>query len=131
MAYSRGVIFARIAGFLGFVAVGLGAFGTHALRGRLTPGDLDIWRTGTFYHLVHAVALAAVALAGARVRARTLVCGLWTAGIGIFAGSLYLLALTKLRFFGAITPVGGVALLGGWLVLGVTKVIDGAPRSIQ
>lgn len=125
------MIFARIAAVLGFLAVALGAFGAHALRARLTPGDLDIWRTAALYHLVHAVALLAVALAGARVRAGRVVCWLWTAGIVIFAGSLYLLAATGQRWLGAITPLGGAAFLGGWLVLGVTKVNDGAPRSIQ
>jgi uncharacterized membrane protein YgdD (TMEM256/DUF423 family) len=118
------VIFARIAALLGFLAVALGAFGAHALRARLTPGDLDIWRTAALYHLVHAVALLAVALAGARVRTGRLICGLWTAGIVIFGGSLYLLAATGIRWLGAITPLGGAAFLAGWLILAVTSVKD-------
>jgi uncharacterized membrane protein YgdD (TMEM256/DUF423 family) len=118
------VIFTRVAAFLGFLAVALGAFGAHALRARLTPGDLDIWRTAASYHLIHAVALLAVALAGARVRAGRLVCWCWTAGIVIFGGSLYLLAATGLRWLGAITPLGGVAFMAGWLILAVTSVKD-------
>jgi uncharacterized membrane protein YgdD (TMEM256/DUF423 family) len=65
-----------------------------------------------------------VALAGARVRAGRVVCGFWTAGIVIFAGSLYLLAATGIRWLGAVTPVGGMAFMGGWLILAVTSVKD-------
>ena len=116
------MIFPRVAAVLGFLAVALGAFGAHALRARLDPAALEVWRTAALYHLVHAVALLAVALAGARVRRGGLVCGLWTAGIVIFAGSLYLLAVTGVRWLGAVTPLGGAAFLAGWLVLAVTSV---------
>jgi uncharacterized membrane protein YgdD (TMEM256/DUF423 family) len=116
------VIFQRLAAVLGFLAVALGAFGAHWLRRKLGPAELEIWRTAAFYHLIHAVALLAVALAGARVRAARVVCWLWTAGIVIFAGSLYLLALTGERWLGAITPFGGAAFLTGWLILAVTSV---------
>jgi uncharacterized membrane protein YgdD (TMEM256/DUF423 family) len=116
------VIFTRVAAVLGFLAVALGAFGAHGLRARLGPQQLDVWRTAALYHLVHAVALLAVALAGGRVRHGRLVCGLWTAGIVVFAGSLYLLAVTGVRWLGAITPLGGAAFLGGWLVLAVSAV---------
>ena len=116
------MIFTRLAAFLGFLAVALGAFGAHWLRARLGSSDLEIWRTGAIYHLVHAAAMLAVALAGERVRRGVLVCWLWTAGIVIFAGSLYLLAATGVRGLGAVTPFGGMALLTGWLVLAVTGV---------
>ena len=116
------MIFPRLAAILGFAAVALGAFGAHGLRARLGPGDLEIWRTAALYHLVHAVAMLAVALAGARVSAGRVVCWLWTAGIVIFAGSLYGLAVTGVRWLGAITPLGGAAFLAGWLVLAVTAV---------
>lgn len=119
------MIFVRVAAVLGFLAVALGAFGAHGLRGRLGPAELDIWRTAALYHLVHAVALLAVALAGARVRRGRLVCGLWTAGVVVFGGSLYLLAVTGVRWLGAITPLGGAAFLAGWLVLAVTSVKEG------
>jgi uncharacterized membrane protein YgdD (TMEM256/DUF423 family) len=116
------VTFTRVAAVLGFLAVVLGAFGAHGLRARLGPQELDVWRTAALYHLVHAVALLAVALAGGRVRRGRLVCGLWTAGIVVFAGTLYLLAVTGVRWLGAITPLGGAAFLGGWLVLAVSAV---------
>ena len=116
------MIFPRVAAVLGFLAVALGAFGAHALRARLDPAALEVWRTAALYHLVHAVALLAVALAGARVRRGSLICGLWTAGVVIFAGSLYLLAVTGVRWLGAVTPLGGAAFLAGWLVLAVTGV---------
>jgi uncharacterized membrane protein YgdD (TMEM256/DUF423 family) len=118
------VIFTRVAGFLGFLAVALGAFGAHALRTRLGPADLEIWRTAAFYHLVHAVALLAVSLAGGRGRAARVVCWLWIIGIVIFAGSLYLLAATGLGWLGAVTPFGGMAFLTGWLILAVTALKD-------
>jgi uncharacterized membrane protein YgdD (TMEM256/DUF423 family) len=119
------VIFTRVAAVLGFFAVALGAFGAHGLRSRLGAAELEIWRTAALYHLVHAVALLAVALAGARVRRGRLICGLWTAGVVIFAGSLYLLAVTGVRWLGAVTPVGGAAFLAGWLVLAVSAVKEG------
>jgi uncharacterized membrane protein YgdD (TMEM256/DUF423 family) len=117
------VIFTRVAALLGFAAVALGAFGAHGLRARLGPG-IEIWKTAALYHLVHAVALLALSLAAARVRAFRAVYWLWTAGIVIFAGSLYLLAVTGISVLGAITPLGGAAFLSGWLVLAVTGVKD-------
>ena len=119
------MIFTRVAAVLGFFAVALGAFGAHGLRSRLGAAELDVWRTAALYHLVHAVALLAVALAGARVRRGRLICGLWTAGVVIFAGSLYLLAVTGVRWLGAVTPLGGAAFLAGWLVLAVSAVKQG------
>jgi len=116
------VIFPRVAAVLGFLAVALGAFGAHGLRARLGAAELEVWRTAALYHLVHAVAMLAVALAGARVRRGRLICGLWTAGVVIFGGSLYLLAATGLRWLGAVTPLGGAAFLAGWLVLAVSAV---------
>jgi uncharacterized membrane protein YgdD (TMEM256/DUF423 family) len=116
------VIFARVAAGFGFLAVALGAFGAHFLRARLGPGSLEIWKTAALYHLIHAVALLAVALAGTRLPAGRVVCWLWTIGIVIFAGSLYLLAVTGTGWLGAITPFGGAAFLTGWLILVVTGV---------
>ncbi|HXU83583.1 MAG TPA: DUF423 domain-containing protein [Polyangia bacterium] len=116
------MIFPRLAALLGFAAVALGAFGAHGLRARFGPGDLEIWRTAALYHLVHAVAMLAVALAASRFRGGRVVCVLWTVGILLFSGSLYLLAATGLRWLGAITPFGGAAFLTGWLILAVTAV---------
>jgi uncharacterized membrane protein YgdD (TMEM256/DUF423 family) len=116
------VIFARVAAVLGFLAVALGAFGAHGLKARLGPAGIDVWRTAALYHLVHAVALLAVALAGERLRAPRAVCWLFTIGIIVFGGTLYLLALTGVGWLGAITPLGGASFLAGWLVLAVTGV---------
>jgi uncharacterized membrane protein YgdD (TMEM256/DUF423 family) len=107
------------AGF-GFVAVALGAFGAHGLRARLGPAGIELWKTAALYHLVHAVALLAVALAADRLRAARAVCWMFAIGMVIFSGSLYLLALTGRAWLGAVTPLGGAALLAGWLTLALT-----------
>jgi len=102
------------AGTLGFSAVALGAFGAHGLRDRLAPPLLEVYRTGVLYHLIHALAVLAVALAADRLRRPRLVAGLFTAGIAIFSGTLYLLAITGRTWLGAVTPIGGLLLLAGW-----------------
>jgi uncharacterized membrane protein YgdD (TMEM256/DUF423 family) len=109
--------FAAIAAFLGALAVMLGAFGAHAIKDRVTPADLEIWKTGAHYHLIHAVALLALALYDKQGSYRA-ICWLWIAGIAIFGGSLYALVLSQVRVFGAITPIGGLCLIIGWLMLG-------------
>ena len=110
----------RAGALFGASAVILGAFGAHALKDRLTPGDLEIFETGVRYQFYHALALLALA-AGAPVlwtsRWSGHACTAWTVGILIFSGSLYLLVLTNTRWLGAITPIGGVALILGWLLL--------------
>jgi uncharacterized membrane protein YgdD (TMEM256/DUF423 family) len=114
----------RVAAALGFLAVALGAFGAHALKGSWEAGltaaeaayRVGVWRTAELYHLVHAVALLALGLAGmGAVRIWTWRC--WLAGVSIFSGSLYLLCLTGMKWWGAVTPLGGVLLLAGWLLL--------------
>jgi len=111
-----------VAGVAGMTGVALGAFGAHALKDRLAgAGMVDVWETAVLYQLVHAVALlAVVAAAAAGVvapgRARATV-QLWLAGMVLFSGSLYLLALGAGKLWGPITPIGGVALLVGWLLL--------------
>src|SRR6266853_1484611 len=105
----------RIAAFLGVLAVGLGAFGAHGLKDLLARnGTSAIWEKAVFYHFIHAIML--FILAG-----RTpLHCGAWfsfLAGILIFSGSMYLLALTNARWLGAINPFGGVSFIVGWLWL--------------
>jgi len=111
----------RAAGVLGLVGVALGAFGAHGLRNRVGAAELEVWRTGVMYHLVHALALLVVGLAGDRVRRHRLVGALFVTGIVIFSGTLYLLALVGpgWRWLGAVTPVGGAAFLAGWLVLAI------------
>ncbi len=102
----------RIAAALCFLAVALGAFGAHALKSSLhAKGTLEVWQTAVLYHLIHAVALVALALNSAGNRGA---CYLLIAGIAIFSGSLYLLAITNIRWLGAITPIGGLCFLAGW-----------------
>ena len=112
---NRGLL--AMAGTLGLTAVMLGAFGAHGLRDRLAPSLLEIYRTGVLYHLVHALVVLAVAFGADRLRRPRLVAGLFTAGIAIFSGTLYLLAITATMWLGAITPVGGLLLLAGWASL--------------
>lgn len=103
-----------IAALLAALAVALGAFGAHALKARLPPDLLAVWTTASHYHLVHAVALLALA-SGTKDPGRS-----WSvllAGIVLFAGSLYALALSGIRGLGAITPIGGVLLVAGWIML--------------
>lgn len=107
------------------VAVAAGAFGAHALRARLAPDLLAVFETGARYHMYHALALLATAWALARwpgpwpVRAGWL----FLAGTLLFSGSLYALALSGVRWLGAITPLGGAAVLAGWacLLLGALR----------
>jgi uncharacterized membrane protein YgdD (TMEM256/DUF423 family) len=106
-----------LAGLLGFTAVAAGAFGAHAVRSRLTPAMMEIYRTGALYHLVHAVAALAVAAAGERLRRGRLILALFAAGIVVFAGSLYALALTGIGVLGAVTPLGGLLLLAAWALV--------------
>jgi len=113
--------FMFVGALMGFVGVGLGAFGAHALRGRLSPEMLAIFETAVRYQMYHAIALLAVAAMMSRVDGRSVVIAGWSfiVGILIFSGSLYALALTGVTMLGAITPVGGLALLAGWVALAI------------
>jgi uncharacterized membrane protein YgdD (TMEM256/DUF423 family) len=109
----RFVIWGAVAGFLGVAA---GAFGAHVLRGWLAPDLFEVFQTGAHYQMLHALALLACGWAverfpGRAVRFAGVAFGL---GIVLFSGSLYLLALTGIRGFGAITPFGGLGFLAGW-----------------
>ena len=107
------------AALLGLSGVALGAFGAHALKPTLEAhGSVETWKTAVLYHLVHAVAL--LALAGWRdshAGPNGRVAALWTAGVVLFSGSLYWLALGGPRFLGPVTPLGGLAFLAGWFLL--------------
>jgi uncharacterized membrane protein YgdD (TMEM256/DUF423 family) len=104
-----------IAGTVGLAGVLFGAFGAHILRDLLAKlGTAQFWQTAVFYHLIHAVVL--LVLSGWRPIPRVAFL-LVFAGIIVFSGSLYLLALTYVKWIGAITPLGGFFLLFGWLVL--------------
>lgn len=109
-----------VAAIAGFSAVFLGAFGAHALSDSLDASMLPVYRTASLYHLVHAPVLLAVALwmqqAGPSVWLRFSAWS-FTAGIVLFSGSLYLLAITGISGLGAVTPLGGLAFLSAWFAL--------------
>jgi uncharacterized membrane protein YgdD (TMEM256/DUF423 family) len=102
----------RVAALAGLLAVALGAFGAHGLKDLLTRHNtMAIWEKAVFYHFIHAVMLFVLA------QRRPVATGPWLcflAGILFFSGSLYLLAVSNLKWLGAITPVGGVGFLAGW-----------------
>ena len=100
-------------------AVGAGAFGAHGLKRMLAPDLLAVWQTGVLYHLVHALGLFVVALLGARYGSTLLSTAgtVMFAGIVLFSGSLYVLAITGTRWLGAVTPLGGVAFLVAWALV--------------
>lgn len=110
--------------FLGALAVAAGAFGAHGLEGRLTPRLLEVYHTAARYHMTHSLALLGVAFAHVHFpgpwagRAG----GLLLAGTVVFCGSLYALSLTDLRILGAVAPIGGTALIAGWVCLGVAAL---------
>lgn len=112
-------VFFSIAGALGFTGVALGAFGAHALKARLSPEQLATFETAARYQLIHALALLAVAWAVTRWPGRPAQASGWlfVAGTLLFSGSLYAITLGGVRGLGLVTPIGGVALLAGWLCL--------------
>ncbi len=114
-------LFGTLGAIFGAIGVGAGAFGAHALRGRLAPDMLAVFETGARYEMYHALALVAVALFLGRQPQSAGLAGaagwLFAAGIVLFSGSLYALALTGVRAFGAVTPIGGLAFLAGWICL--------------
>jgi uncharacterized membrane protein YgdD (TMEM256/DUF423 family) len=118
----------RIAAILGALAVALGAFGAHGLKDVLVRNNtVFIWEKAVFYHFIHGVML--YVLAG-RTPLRT---GPWFSfliGIVIFSGSLYALALTNLKWLGAITPVGGISFIAGWLCLAMTARKEGTGERV-
>ncbi len=128
-----------VTAFLGITAVGLGAFGAHALKARLAASGMTaVWETAVLYHLVHTVAVLAVSQAtsaagpGLPVNPwRDRAAGCWTAGVLLFSGSLYALALGGPRWLGPVTPLGGVLLILGWGCVALAARRGGAslPRS--
>lgn len=110
-------LFAIWGSILAFLAVGLGAFGAHGLRERLTEESMAIYQTGVQYHMIHALALLLIASLAERLNLKAAIGWLFIFGVLIFSGSLYLLAITQQRWLGAITPLGGVCFLLGWLTL--------------
>jgi uncharacterized membrane protein YgdD (TMEM256/DUF423 family) len=105
------------AGLFGASAVLLGAFGAHALRSRVTPAELGTWRTAVDFHLLHAVALLALALRPNNSHLYRWCRVLFASGIALFSGSLYAMVLSGARQLGIITPFGGLCFTAGWLSL--------------
>ena len=103
------------------LGVVLGAFGAHGLRERMTADLLAVYETGVQYHLIHGLALLAVAWAASRWPNAWIGAAGWlfAAGIVVFSGSLYILAISGVRWWGAVTPIGGVCFLAGWAALAV------------
>lgn len=114
--------FVVIGALMAAAAVAAGAFGAHALAARLTPERLATWETAARYHMYHSLGLLLVAALAARWPSGSLlnVAGwLFVAGIIVFCGTVYALALGAPRWFGAITPLGGLAFIAGWILLAV------------
>ena len=112
--------FLLLGSLAGFLGVGLGAFGAHGLKTRLSAEMLAVFETGVRYQMYHALALLVVSAAIGHLGSARLLAGagwLFVAGIVLFSGSLYALALTGVSTLGAITPLGGLAFLGGWACL--------------
>jgi uncharacterized membrane protein YgdD (TMEM256/DUF423 family) len=110
-------LFLAVGGVGALLAVALGAFGAHALKGRLSPEMLAVWHTGVEYHVFHALGLLAVGLVAAQLPESALLKWsgwLMLAGIVLFSGSLYALALSGERWLGAVTPAGGLAFVAAW-----------------
>lgn len=123
---NTGRVWLAWAAFFGMTAVALGAFGAHGLEAHFAaqPDAENVFRTGTLYHLVHAVALIGVVWAGQHTAVRWAKWAgtLFALGIVFFSGSLYGLSIFNLRFLGAVAPVGGAALIGGWVCLFLAAV---------
>ncbi len=118
-------LFISIGSFAAFISVGLGAFGAHALRDRLSEQMLSVWQTGVQYHLIHAIAMVLVGVLinlYSGIGSLKYAGWLFLLGIILFSGSLYLLAVLEVRKLGMITPLGGLAFLAGWLVIVIGMV---------
>jgi len=103
-----------------FLAVALGAFGAHALKRKLSADMIKIYETGVQYHLIHGLGIILIGLLADRLESSSLVMlagWLMFAGIILFSGSLYTLSVTGIRKLGAITPLGGIAFLAGWVMI--------------
>jgi uncharacterized membrane protein YgdD (TMEM256/DUF423 family) len=110
------------------LAVGTGAFGAHGLRDKLGAYEMGIWEKAVFYQFMHSLGILMVSLLPRTgtfsLNAASAVCWLLSAGILIFCGSLYTLALTGVRTLGAITPIGGVCFIAGWLLLAYYFIVQ-------
>ncbi len=111
------------------LAVMIGAFGAHGLRGRLDDYSIGIYERAVFYHFIHALGILIVSVFLPRNSDpfKAWICGLLAAGIVLFSGSLYALALTGSKMLGAITPIGGVSFIAAWVLLAVTALRSRPP----
>jgi uncharacterized membrane protein YgdD (TMEM256/DUF423 family) len=117
--------FLMIGSLSAFLSVALGAFGAHALKSKLSPDMLNVYQTGVQYHMVHSLGLILIALLADKLGNSTLVnVSGWALFIGIvlFSGSLYALSLSGIKVLGAITPLGGVSFLLGWVLLAIAAM---------
>lgn len=110
----------RIAPFLLFLAVALGAFGAHGLEGKLTEKGLKTYQTGIFYHFIHALSLFVISLTGKTVRFRK-ACFFFLSGIILFSGFCYLYAVTNIKGLAMVVPFGGLSFLIGWSLIFFAK----------
>ena len=113
------MVWIKIASLLMFLGVALGAFGSHALKDKLTEYYLDVYKTAVTYHFIHALGLFVVAwLSTQFTDPKIHTAGIFlVVGIVLFSGSLYVLSITGIKWLGAITPLGGVSFLTGWVLL--------------
>lgn len=114
-------LFLTLGSISGALAVMIGAFGAHGLKRKLTEEMLAIYKTGVEYHFYHTFALLAVGLVAMHYKSTLLTASGWTmaAGIVIFSGSLYALSISGIRVLGAITPIGGLCFIAGWVLFAV------------
>ncbi|MFC5402190.1 DUF423 domain-containing protein [Cohnella soli] len=117
--------YVRIGAIFAMLAVAIGAFGAHMLKDQISAEDLDVYETGVQYHMFHAIGLLVIGLLMDKLPNRRL--GEWagkllTVGIVLFSGSLYALATSGVKVLGAITPLGGIAFIAGWICVAVAAV---------
>lgn len=118
-------LFLLIGSIVMALGVGIGAFGAHGLEPRISERMMKNYQTGVQYHMIHGLGIIAIALAGMKITSSSLLTGAgWAFLIGIifFSGSLYVMALTGITKLGAITPIGGLAFIIGWILLGTFAV---------
>lgn len=118
------MVWIKAASVLMFLGVALGAFGAHALKDKVDPYFLDVFKTGVLYHLIHALGLFAVGwLSSVSQDPKIMWAGIFLiAGIVLFSGSLYAMTLTGIRMFGAVTPFGGLCFLTAWVLILVGRI---------
>ena len=117
-------LFVMAGAISGAIGVGAGAFGAHALRAKLEPRMIEVFETGARYQMYHAIALLLVGWAASRWPGSLTTASGWLfiAGTVFFSGSLYAMALTNVRALGAITPIGGVCFIAGWLCVALAAM---------